>query len=335
MGNNSLTIKFILSVLIFLISILINSTNGAIMQDEKRLSPSIVAQNYIEDFKKGISFKSPSKGIVVNERPDTGALDVIKKYLITENPEVREKIVLLLEDIGLKSDTIYHNELLIINDHLVIDILAKEGLIRSDLGGLKAILVLCNRVLEKDLTRYEDLFVQALINKPNEDLFLLIAKAKCLKAKPFLDELAQNPKWEESQELKIALAALGDSFIEEAFIEKLRLAKESKDVDQYAKALRPLSLIGTKRTLEVLALELRTPLIKFIPNSFKKSLRLNVLDAIRYNYPNERSFYSNFIMRDLDYLNAEEVCVKKFGINYTDDRPEFLTSMPYIEPANK
>ncbi|MCK7510883.1 MAG: hypothetical protein MZV70_46975 [Desulfobacterales bacterium] len=66
--------------------------------------------------------------------------------------------------------------------------------------------------------------------------------------------------------------------------------------------------MGTPRSLKALAGLLRSPLVIHVPGLFDKSVRLNVLDALSYNFPDQPVLYANNIITKEDYTAAERFC---------------------------
>ena len=108
----------------------------------------------------------------------------------------------------------------------------------------------------------------------------------------------------------------------------------AKHCDALTEALRSLSLIGTPRSLKVIAEQLRTPFISS-PSSHSYSTRLSVLDALSYHYPEQDIFYSSSIWDDSNYAEAEDFCIKHLGAVYSTPRPPFLTRIPFPMPLRK
>jgi hypothetical protein len=288
------------------------------------------AQDYINAFKSGEDFHSPAIGVFVDGQPDSAALQLLGKELSVAEPAVREKIVALLVDMGLSSNATLHKGSGALHHSQIIDLLANDvGHAALDLGREAAMEALRKLVPQPDLARHGLSFLKALAHKPTQEAFLLVAKAKPQNAKTQVDQLAQSAEWKDVEEAKIARAALGDKEIEDEFLDGLTKAEIAKDGKAFKDALDPLSLIGTKRSLKAIAERLRTPLTFHMVGAFERSSRLDVLEALLYNFPDQPVLYPSNIISEADYLAAERFCTKTLGITYNTPAPPFLTQRGY------
>ena len=289
------------------------------------------AEDYVAAFKRGEDFSSPAKGVFANGQPDESALQVLEAGLIGNDANVRENIVLLLVNMALVSDPLTKQGAEVIRHPRILEILAGPGLSKADLGREAAMDALRKLATQRDLARFETQFTNALAEEPTAEAFLLVAKAKSYKATELIDRLMKLPAWQNMEEAKIARAALGSKEDEDAFI-AAAAAAEAKDGMAFANAIGPLALMGTQRSLRFIAERLRTPLTIEIPGHGPgrsiKSARLNVLEALLYNYPDQPVLYPNNIGRDDDYRNAERFCSDVLGVAYKEPPP------PYLKYAN-
>ena len=286
---------------------------------------SISAQDYIAAFKRGEDFVPPSKGVFVNGQPDEAALNVLGNELAVGNPNVRENIVKLLVDMGRSTDPLTAKGADVLRHPRIVEILAGAGLAKPDLGREAAMEALRKLVTRPDLARFDGAFTNALAEEPTTEAFLLVAKAKSPKAKELLERLVKLPKWQDMEAAKITRAALGSKEDEDRF---LAVAAGATSGEALAQALGPLALIGTPRTLKAIAERLRSPLTIEIsghmPGKSEKSVRLNVLDALLYNFPDQPALYPNNINRDEDYRSAERFCTDNLGVTYKDPPPPYF-----------
>lgn len=285
------------------------------------------AEEYVAAFKRGESFVAPSKGVFANGQPDESALQVLDKELATGSPNVRENIVRLLVDMARATDPLTKQGADVVRHPRVLEILSTAGLAKPDLGREAAMESLRKLAKQQDLARFETQYTNALAEEPTSEAFLLIAKAKSQKAKELIERLIKLGKWQEMEEAKIARAALGSKEDEDQFL-AAAAAAEAQGGEQFAHAIGPLALMGTPRSLRFIAARLRSPLTIDIPGHGPgrsiKSVRLNVLDALLYNFPDQPVLYPNNINRDDDYRNAERFCADTFGVTYKDPPPPFL-----------
>ncbi|MFO7613395.1 MAG: hypothetical protein R6W71_02015 [Bacteroidales bacterium] len=283
------------------------------------------AYNYINAFKLGEPFYPPSEGLIVDEKPDSMALWILGKELAISEPGVREHIVALLVDVGVSSDPLQAEGAEVLRNQQITEILVGSGLVKSDIAREATLDALRKLMTQTDLARYEAEFIKALEKKPTEEMFLLIAKARLPKAKTLVDSLARSQTWKDSPAAKIALAAMGDTEIENGFLDAAETARNESNSQAFIDALGTLSLTGTQRSLIYIANQLRTPLVFEVPGAFRKSVRLNVLEALLYNFPDQPVLYPNNIVEEEDYTAAEEFCTRKLGVTYTTPPPPFMT----------
>lgn len=290
------------------------------------------AQDYIAAFQRGEDFTPPSIGVIVDGQPDRAAIQLLGKELAVTNPSVRENIVALLVDMGQRTDPLTPKGADVLRHPQIIALLAGAGLAKPDLGREAAMDALRKLVTRPDLARFEADLVNVLGDAPTEEAFLLVAKAKPQKAKVLVDRLSKLPEWKEVEAAKIARAALGDKDVEDEFLAAADAATDGKAL---AQALGSLALMGTPRSLKAIAERLRTPLTIHIPGAFEKAVRLNVLEALLYNFPDQPVLYPNNIIAEADYTAAERFCIKTLGVTYTDPPPPFLTYRGYPTPLEK
>jgi len=290
------------------------------------------AQEYIDAFRCGEDFTPPSIGVFSGGQPDESSLQILGKELDVANPSVRENIVKLLVDMGKRTDPLTPKGADVLRHRQIIALLAGAGLAKPDLGREAAMEALRKLVTRPDLARFEADLVKVLGDAPTEEAFLLVAKAKPQKTKVLVDRLSKLPEWKEVEAAKITRAALGDKDVEDEFLAAADAATDGKAL---AQALGSLALIGTPRSLKAIAERLRTPLTIHIPGAFEKSVRLNVLEALLYNFPDQPVLYPNNIITEADYTAAERFCIKTLGVTYTDPPPPFLTYRGYPTPLEK
>ncbi len=211
----------------------------------------------------------------------------------------------------------------------VLDLLAGSGLVKADLGRETAMASLRKLATSQDLARFEDAFTAALDRTPTPEALLLVARAKPAKARDIVDRLAKLPNWRRTEELRIARAALGAEEVENQY---LATADGAKDGPALANALYPLSLIGTTRSLKAIAGHLRTPWTINMPGAYEKSVRLNVIEALLYNFPDQPIFNPNNINAEADYTAAEQFCARTLGVFFHGPPPPFLTYRGYPIP---
>lgn len=291
----------------------------------KRTKMSQAAVDYIAAFKRGEDFSPPAKGVYVNGQPDPAAIETLSKELAEAGPNVRENIVDLLVEMGRSTDPLTRQGADVIRHPEIIECLAGPGLAKPDLGREAAMDALRKLVTQRDLAQYDEAFTNALALEPTEEAFLLIAKAKSFKAKDVIDRLLKLPRWQDLEAAHIAAGALGNTEFENKFLDA---AAKADNGEQLAVAIGPLALMGTGRSLKFIGEKLRSPWTIDIPGHMPgrsvKSVRLNVLDALLYNFPDQPELYPNNVNRDEDYRAAERFCTERLGVVYRDAPPPFL-----------
>jgi hypothetical protein len=277
--------------------------------------------DYLEAFGKGEDFQPPSTGLIVNGQPDAASLQVLAQALDSKPADVREQIVALLVDLGVRTDPSTAAGAEVLRHKEILRTLVEHALQPADLGREAAMDALRTLVRGEDLAPYGARLTQELRAAPSQEAFLLVAKAKPASAAGLVGTLVHTPAWANVEAARIAHAALGDTATEDEFLAQERAASTGQEL---AIALESLGLIGTERSLKAVARRLRSPLIITLPGAYEKSVRLNVLDALRYNYPDHPELYPNNINDDSDYAAAEQFCSRKLRVEYTEARPPFL-----------
>jgi hypothetical protein len=305
---------------------------------------SSLADRYLEAFQRGEEFHGPSTGLIVGGtphaasgqimrgQPDRAVLAQLSQALTSDSPFVRQNVVALLVDIGLQVDPRRPEGTEALCDREIIETLVKGGLARRDAAREATMDALRKLVRPADLSAWADAFAKAVDEKPTKDALLMVAKAKAIGAKPLVAKLSQSPQWTNDESLRIAQAALGNKVIEDEFVAETAKSHASKDSKQFVESLAPLAMIGTRTSLVALAKYLRTPLTFLIPEALERSLRLNVLDALRYHYPDQPEFYPNNIHAEADYTAAEHFCTKELSVTYEMPVPPFMTYRPFPIP---
>lgn len=281
-------------------------------------------QKYIEFFRSEGKFSGVPQGIVVNGQIDDDTLLALKKGLIEENQDVREELADLIE--GLDEQTT-SNRWGMLSDHEVIALLAIEGIYKKDSARRKVANLLRKRCTPQTLSEYGSNYSEALRNSPSGDLLLLIAKAKAMQARPIVEQLLKTEKWQNNENAKIAAAALGNTKIENEYIAQATSARDEEALDD---ALDNLKLIGARRSLQVAASFLRTPMR--MKDRSETSLRLNALEALSYNYPDKSFLYPDSISSQEDYSRAEKFVADTLDVHFDGPLPPFHTYYPTPTP---
>jgi hypothetical protein len=291
------------------------------------------AEAAIERFRKGARYQSPpteflSSGHIVEEE-----LEPFGPALRREPAPVREEIVRLLADLGKRADPLYQQGGQLIREPYIVSLLVHEGLLRPDAGREASLTAMQECVQAKLLQPYGKVLDDDLEAHPGATAFLLIAKAKPGEAEGIVRTLREQPRWSKEPNARIAAAALGDTAIEKEYEAAFVSAA---DGEEKARQAHILGLIGTESALRTLARGLRSDLVIDKPQLyFKRSVRVDVLEALGYNFPEDTALYPSQIHDDSGYQRAEEFCEQRLGVRWTEPRPAFLTIAGYpIPPRN-
>ncbi len=304
------------------------------------------AQSYIESFRGGAEFRPDDSvaGIVMNGQVVRLHFSVLTKELSSGSSHVRENIVKVLEKIGLELDTPSANKFQVIRDPAVIRALAVEGFAKDDSAADAAAGILRKKCMPADLASLNDVFTKSL-EKGSGDYLYLAAKAKTVEAS-YVDRMARSPLWHENGEelnvVKVAQAALGNGEVEDKFINDVLDAAQNlppaprnrfydvgdaKNGTEVASRMVFLGLIGTRKSLRVACAFLRSPLKSYVKNLYERSIRYDALDAIRYNFPDERILYKPTQLAE--WVQAEKFCIEKLGVTFDGPTPELPFDLPY------
>ena len=316
------------------------------------------AQTYISEFRQGEDFNQNDSvtGIVVNKKVAPSTLKLLRAELAIGTSAVRMNLIRLLEKIGIELDTPAADKFAVIRDHAIIGALVTEGFAKGDAAAEAAATVLSNRTKPSDLAAYNDIYAKSLQSLKGQYL-ILATKAKTTQALPFVEQMARLPEWQDEPSrrdtIKIAQAALGNNVVEDEFIKAVKDAElrapqappnrfynvgSAKDGTKVAKGLSALGLIGTRRALLTVCDYLRSPLKSYVPQVRERSVRYAALDALLYNFPDERVLDAPI---DLAGWNAaERFCSKNLGAVFDGPTPDIppdqaYPSMVLPRPARK
>jgi len=285
------------------------------------------AQDYIEFFRKGGEYYDTHQlpGLMIGTRPDPQAMKVLGEALLTDDDDVRDRIINLLRDIDRLNPPVYE-----LHTPEVIALMVGPGFAKMDSARGKAMDLLRQYASPSTLSRYEEAFLKALKEDPRGTDLRLIAKAKPKGAWEEVDRLSQLPEWNDRpdfrEEIRIARAALGDTKIEDEYIADAKQKEDAGDAEGLAESFDPLVQIGTRRTLQAVCLRMRSPLI-VNRKSHLESIRLAVMRALRYTFPEELEMLdTGRIYEEKVYIRVEQFCTERLGVSYGGmPRPEFFT----------
>lgn len=298
------------------------------------------AKQFISEFQNGIRFAGSETvdGIAPNKHVMPAIFFLLAKALGEGTSSVREDIVRLLEKLGLYLDSPGPDKLAIIRDRSIIKMLLVEGFAKDDSASSATAGIVRDRCTPGDLALFHEIYLKSL-RKLSGDYLYIVAKAKTMQARSLVENLAQLPAWKDGKDneliIKVAQAALGSTKVEDEFIDAVEEAEKSlppaplnrffdvgdaKDGKDLAEKLAILGYIGTPKSLTVLCSYLRSPIKTYVPNIKERSIRYYALDAIRYNFPDER-----ILLRPIhvgEWAAAENFCTRHIGFAFNGPTPD-------------
>jgi hypothetical protein len=283
----------------------------------------------IERFRKGERYQPPPVGFLSQGRLLSEELTAFGPALRKESAGVREQIVALLSDAGQRADPLYETGGAVLRVPGIISMLVQDGLSKDDLGREAALTTLQDLVPVTFLKPHEKALTADLDERPGPTAFLVVAKTKPAGAAPVVRKLMGSPRWAKEEKAKVAAAALGNVGFEKEFSEPF---VETGDPKEKARLARILGWIGTESALRTLASEFRTDLVIDQVGIARKSVRLDILAAVRYNLPEETVLYENRINNDNGYAQVERFFEQRFGVSWSKPRPPYLKIMGYPIP---
>ncbi|MBU8922133.1 MAG: hypothetical protein KOO63_09985 [Bacteroidales bacterium] len=278
-------------------------------------------QEEIERFREGGEFGGDAGMYLTEGLPDAVILQELGRALAREEEHVREQICHLLADLGKRVDPLYLKGGDLIRDRSVIAMLAGDVLSRQTSARDICLGYLLRNVPASSLKLFSRQLADNLKLHPDQVLLLVIAKIKTAEATEAIDLLMENPGWAKEVETRIAAASLGNKEIEKEFIDIFQAETDPREKGHLAKLL---GYIGTPAVLTAVANEMRTDLVIENPNVSIRSLRIFLVEALRYNYPEKLFLFDNAVSSDADYEVIEKFCEDTFGVRWKSERPPFL-----------
>jgi hypothetical protein len=324
MANRSQKLIYIYVVLAATLVVLIKlaCADSEIRSDAKKEVVSVPeVKEWILKFRQGEEFWGSADEFFVNGQPDQNVLVQLAEALRSEPDSVREQVCKMLVTIGRQADPLFNKGGDMIRDRQIISILVRDGLRHKDAARDFCYDNLQLAVPPVVLKEYGQPIASDLRRWPDATALLVVARGKIKEALPVVDSLMEVPGWAKERETQIAKAALGDTEIENKFIEEFR---QITDPPAKAELAKELGYIGTEKTLSALADDMRSDIIWDRPGVMMQSIRVFIVGAFHYNYPENPLFFDIAVQSDEDYASIEKFCEETFGTKWTKDRPEFL-----------
>ncbi|GEM_PF-1507560 len=313
--SNAVAVFLQIVILLTAFALNCNSDSG------KEASQLPEIKELIKSFRSGEEFDGNAEPFIINGQPDSNALAEFRTALQKEDDHVREQIFHILAGIGKRIDPLFDKGGDLIRDRSIITLFIREGLSRKSSTRDYCIDRLQYSVPAAILKEYGKQLSDNLRMWPDATLLLVVAKAKAPDAKEVVDSLMKISGWAQEIETRIAAAALGDMDLESTFIKAFQTAttpEEKKDAARY------LGFIGTPDALKALASDMRTDMVLEMTRVSKRSVRIFIIEALHYNYPDMTFLFDNAVNSDEDYARIEKFCEETFGITWTKERPPFL-----------
>jgi len=251
--------------------------------------------------------------------PSIDALsDLAAELRLNPSAAIRERIVKILVSLAIQTDphgTISHRR--------ILSILLNDASLRMDDAYRFAMDRLAELGAPKALGEFAPIVAQLVAEAPVPELFLVVAKTKAVDALEAMQELEKDPIWAKDDNFRIAQAALGDASVEDEFAAPF---SSTGDPEEKIALARRLARIGTSTSRELLAREMRSPLVLRMAGSYEMSVRVEIAKALLFCHP-ERTFLDR-IESDEDYERIERWCEFQYGIQWNRPRPPFLVIRP-------
>jgi len=285
-----------------------------------------VIDKQLKEFRSGARFGGEVAPFTDSGKPSREAVAALAEAMKTEGEAVREQIARLLAELGRQTDPLHEAGGNLIRNRQIISILAGQGLANQSPTRDFCLDQLQMAVPPHFLKEQGAVLARDLKERPDATTLLVVAKGKLSEAAPVVDSLYESREWREIEETKIARAALGDEVLEKEYIEAFL---KTTDPEEKAERAEILGRIGTEGALGALAGEMRTDLVVEMPNVFLRSVRVDIMAALSYNFPDKPILYDNAVVDDSGYAAVEKFCEEEFGIVWKKERPEFLTIMGF------
>ncbi|MFH0724839.1 MAG: hypothetical protein V2B19_00540 [Pseudomonadota bacterium] len=286
-------------------------------------------EEQIDQFRKGQSAPRNVTAFVAAGHPDDVAVKGFTEALRTEDAQVRLQIVKLLVDLGRKTDPLYKQGIELIRNQSVIRALLTEAISQAGMARDAALDAVQTRVPPEMIANFSSNLPDNLRQWPDSTALLIIAKGKIGNALPVVRELEGMPRWSKETSLLIAKAALGDQATENTFVEPFLATTDPVEKERLA---RLVGFIGTRSALTALASQMRSGLVFLQEGNFKRSVRLKIMEALAYNFPDKIFLHDNAIINDSGYERVEKFCEETFGIQWRTARPPYLAVQGFPTP---
>lgn len=299
----------------------------------------------LEQYRSGshVSRTDSISAIVSNSRVDLGALALVAKDLREADSDVRRELIYYLVEVGQHIDQPAPGKERLLRESSILRVLLTDGFAKNDSASTVAETLLLEASTAGDLASHRGIILNYL-KKQRSDIVMLAAKAKILEARPHLELMIKQKDLDadEKVSLQVALAALGDTKIEEKYLAALEKADKgappapqnqyydigtAKDGSRAAELVKTLGYIGTKRALLVICSYLRSNLKSYKADISEKSVRIDAVAALRYNFPDEIALRPP--RKREEWEAVEKFCAARLGATFIGPTPEMAGDFPY------
>lgn len=281
----------------------------------------MTAAEQIDKVRRGEAAGVDASAFVKGGAVDPAALALLVRALRDAEGSPREQLVDALVEVGRAADPLGSRGYPLIRSPEVIAAFVDPGLAAHGRARDAALQALAGNVPPALLAPHGKALAADLKRWPDDLALVVVAKAKPPEARPVVDALKGSNDLGDALELKVAQAALGDAGAEDELVKPFL---ETMDPEEKMDRAKPLGQAGTPGTLKALAGEMRTPLVYEMTGTFRKSVRLAIMEALAYNFPDQVFLYENALESDEDYARVEAFCERQFGVRWTSPRPPFL-----------
>lgn len=302
---------------------LCGAVNGCFSENksEKEVGHLRQIDHQIERFRSGEEFDGRIDIYLSDGEPDAKAVERLARALRSESESVREQVAKTLVALGRETDALYSDGGNLIRNIMIIDVLVKDGLRGPGPGRDYCLEALQWSVPASLLKPQAPGIVSNSADYPDPTALLVLAKMKAGGAEALIDSLATQERWRRQEETWIAKAALGDKEVEEKYITDFLSVT---DAEEKASLARKLGFIGTKSALKALGSEMRSSLIIEKPMVMVRSIRVDIVAALSYAFPERPFLWDNAVIDDGGYERIEKFCEEELGVEWKAERPPFL-----------
>ncbi len=284
--------------------------------------PPPAALEAVARLREGAPFQGDVRPFLAEGALEPGALALLVRSLGALEDDPRAEVARALIAAARAADPLAARGGEALRDARVIAALVDPGLRRADGAKELCLDALLRSTPPALLAPHGAALAASLRDAPDPTVALVLAKAKPEGGLAVLEAACgADETFAAAPEVELARAGLGDVARERALVERFEATDDAARKRELARAL---GLVATRPALAALGRALRTPLVEDRP-SVRRSVRLDVLEALRLTYPDEPALFGHTIRDDAGYEAAERLAQDALGVTFTAPRPPFLT----------